>query len=159
MGECFLCKPEFENSWTDILATKISDLAKVERVEQSACTVNYGTETMKIDGLSERLVYGEKVCIKYDSGFVVLFGWRVPENCNRELLLIRMENQRTTNKKKHKAVLAKITEVLGEMAIEPQIPDPELRKALFWTFKRKAILFLILFSITLIVVTILVFIV
>jgi len=125
MGYCFTCKPEFENSWPDLLAAKISGLAKVERIEQSTYCVNYGSKSIELTDLSVFLNDCGLVCVTYDSGFFILFGWRRTSVNYGDCLLIRLEHQKTTNKRKHKAVLARITNILNELAVDDQNPSPK----------------------------------
>jgi len=119
MGYCFIVKTEFENTWPDILSEKIADLATVERVEQFPYTASYGTKTMTIgdspNPAHDELMYispanGKIACIKYDGGFFLFYGWL----CDG-VVLVRPIGNGTINKKMHKVVEERITEIFDEM--------------------------------------------
>jgi|GEM_PF-2487070 len=125
---CFYIKVEFENTWPDILSEKIADLATVERVEQSPS-----------------LAHDELVCIKYDSGFFMFYGWLREEM----IVIIRPTDSKTTDKKKHKAVLERITEIFDEMKDRdwgrPMMKEDDHPISHSMTVTQKMIIFLLLF--------------
>ena len=102
MGYCYIIKVEFKDTWHSILSEKIADIATVERVEQPTYTAYYDTKNETFDGLSPLLAVGKIVCIKYNGGFFMFFGW-----VREGTMIIRHQYHRFTNKKKHKVVLKK----------------------------------------------------
>lgn len=112
MGEiCVIrCKTKFENTWPNILAEKLANLASVEVITQSEYRVVYGVVVREFSDLTIDPNLYLPTCVKYDGGFFFVVGCRYNDSW-----LIRITSNETIDMNKNRIVHTKIKEFFKEM--------------------------------------------
>lgn len=110
---CFFCKAEFDSTWINILSDRLANSAEIERIMHSPYLAEYGANSLELD-LSPYLIYGNLICITYDNGFFVVYGF-LRKDC--DILVIRLLRSATSNKKRQIFIRDLIIKALREIEI------------------------------------------
>ena len=108
------CKTEYFSTWPLMHKEELAGFATVERIEQSTSTFKCGSKTMTYEEYLPGLLAcgnGKNVCVQYDGGFIILYGWLRDES----ILIIKPMCAETINKKKQKIIYKKIIEIFDKM--------------------------------------------